>query len=148
MITTRQGRLKLTSWTIPLTYTVVTLVVGLTFPRVEHRLFPDVVSTISASSAMAICSSIASGMIALTGIVFSLAFVMVQFSATAYSPRLVLWVARDPVVSHALGVFSATFLYALIELAWVDRGASGKVPFISRWWWSRCSSPASGCSSP
>jgi uncharacterized membrane protein len=131
MITTRQGRLKLTSWTIPLTYTVVTLVVGFTFPRVEHHLFPHVVSTISASSAIAICSSIASGMIALTGIVFSLAFVMVQFSATAYSPRLVLWVARDPVVSHALGMFTATFLYALIQLAWLDRGASGKVPFVS-----------------
>jgi uncharacterized membrane protein len=131
MITTRQGRLKLTSWTIPLTYTVVTLAVGMTFPRVEHRLFPDVVSTIGASSAIAICSSIASGMIALTGIVFSLAFVMVQFSATAYSPRLVLWVARDPVVSHALGMFTATFLYALIELAWLDRGDSGRVPFLS-----------------
>jgi hypothetical protein len=25
----------------------------------------------------------------------------------------VLWVSRDQVVSHALGVFSATFLYAL-----------------------------------
>jgi uncharacterized membrane protein len=28
-------------------------------------------------------------MLPLTGLVFSLAFVMVQFSATAYSPRLV-----------------------------------------------------------
>ena len=64
---------------------------------------------------------------------FSLAFVMVQFSAAAYSPRLVLWVARDPVVSHALGVFSATFLYALMLLAWVDRSASGKGPLISGW---------------
>jgi uncharacterized membrane protein len=82
---------------------------------------------------MAICSSIASGMIALTGIVFSLAFVMVQFSATAYSPRLVLWVARDPVVSHSLGVFSSTFLYSLLLLAWADRDTAGKVPFISAW---------------
>jgi uncharacterized membrane protein len=80
---------------------------------------------------MAFYSSIASGMIALTGIVFSLAFVMVQFSATAYSPRLVLWVARDPFLSHALGVFSATFLYAVAALAWVDRGGAAKVPFIS-----------------
>ncbi len=82
---------------------------------------------------MNVCSAIASGMIALTGIVFSLAFVMVQFSATAYSPRLVLWVARDPVVSHALGTFISTFLYALMVLAWVDREASGKIPFISGW---------------
>ena len=133
MIGTRQRWLKLTGWLIPLGYAVVTLVVGMVVPRLEHRFLPELVSTMSAASMMAICSSIASGMLALTGIVFSLAFVMVQFSATAYSPRLVLWVARDPVVSHALGVFSATFLYALIMLAWVDRGASGKVPLISGW---------------
>jgi uncharacterized membrane protein len=36
-------------------------------------------------------------------------------------------------MSHALGVFSATFLYALTLLAWVDRSASGKVPLISGW---------------
>ena len=124
---------QLNGWIIPLAYVSVTLIVGVTFPRLEHHFLPDLVSAMSASAAMAICSSISSGMIALTGIVFSLAFVMVQFSATAYSPRLVLWVARDPVVSHALGVFSATFLYALVMLAWVDRSASGKVPFLSAW---------------
>jgi len=123
----------MTGWGIPLAYVFVTVAVGMTFPRVEHRFLPDLVSTMSAPAAMAICSSIASGMIALTGIVFSLAFIMVQFSATAYSPRLVLWVARDPVVSHALGVFIATFLHALMLLAWVDRSASGKVPLISGW---------------
>jgi uncharacterized membrane protein len=72
-------------------------------------------------------------MIALTGIVFSLTFLMVQFSATAYSPRLVLWLARDPVITHALGVFTSTFLYALMVMAWVDRNSSGKVPLISGW---------------
>jgi uncharacterized membrane protein len=128
---TQQQKLKMTGWGIPLAYVVVTLIVGMGFPRLEHRFLPDLVSTVSAPAAMAICSSISSGMIALTGIVFSLAFVMVQFSATAYSPRLVLWVARDRVVSHALGVFSSTFLYALMMLAWVDRSASGKVPLIS-----------------
>jgi uncharacterized membrane protein len=56
---------------------------------------------------------------------------MVQFSATAYSPRLVMWIARDPVLSHALGVFSATFLYAIAALSWLDRGNSRKVLFIS-----------------
>jgi uncharacterized membrane protein len=80
---------------------------------------------------MAIYSSIASGMLALSGVVFSLAFVMIQFSATAYSPRLVLWISRDPFMWHAVGVFTATFLYALAALSWVDRNASGKVPFIS-----------------
>ena len=129
----RQQKGNMTSWGIPLAYGFVTLVFGMVFPRLEHRFLPDLASTISAPSAMAICSSIASGMIALTGIVFSLAFVMVQFSATAYSPRLVLWMARDPVLSHALGMFSSTFLYSLLLLAWVDREAAGKVPLISGW---------------
>ena len=133
MKTTQQQRLKITGWGIPLAYVLVTLIVGLGFPRVEHRYLSHLVTTMSPASATAIYSAIASGMIAMTGIVFSLAFVMVQFSAMAYSPRLVLWVARDPVVSHALGVFSSTFLYALVLLAWVDRSASGKVPFISGW---------------
>ena len=124
---------KISGWTVPLGYASATVIVGMLLPRLEHHLLPGSVSTMSAASAMSICSAVASGMISLTGIVFSLAFVMVQFSATAYSPRLVLWVARDPVVSHALGVFSATFLYALMMLAWVDRAALGKVPMMSGW---------------
>ncbi len=129
----QERRAKLATWTIPLTYVLTTFVVGMLFPRAEHYLLPNLVSTMSAPAAMGICGAVASGMIALTGIVFSLAFVMVQFSATAYSPRLVLWVARDPVVSHALGIFIATFLYALMMLGWVDRNESGKVPMISSW---------------
>jgi uncharacterized membrane protein len=70
-------------------------------------------------------------MMALTGIVFAMAFVMVQFSAIAYSPRLVLWFARDRVLFHSLGAFSATFIFALFTLAWVDRGGSGTVPLLS-----------------
>ena len=72
-------------------------------------------------------------MLALTGIVFSLAFVMVQFSSIAYSPRLALWFSRDPVISHAMGIFTSTFIYSLSALGWVDRGGSGKVPFFSTW---------------
>ena len=56
---------------------------------------------------------------------------MVQFSTIAYSPRLVLWFARDRTLFHALGAFTATFVYALFTLAWVDRGASAKVPVVS-----------------
>jgi len=75
-----------TSWFIPMAYTTLTLLVGMTFPRIEHHLLPNVVSTMSAASAMNVCSAIASGMIALTGIVFSLTFVTGQFSATATAP--------------------------------------------------------------
>jgi len=115
-------------WFVPLLYAAGALLFGFTVPRLAYNLLPGYVSTISVNVAIGFYSAIASGMIALTGIVFSLTFVMVQFSATAYSPRLVLWISRDPVISHALGVFTATFVYALAALAWVDRGGSGRVP--------------------
>jgi uncharacterized membrane protein len=44
---------------------------------------------------------------------------------------LVLWFARDPSLFHALGIFAATFIYALFTLAWVDREPSGQVPLLS-----------------
>jgi uncharacterized membrane protein len=74
----------------------------------------------STTAAVAIYTSVGTGMLSLTGIVFSLLFVMVQFSAIAYSPRLALWIARDRVIWHALGVFVATFIYAMAPLhGWI-----------------------------
>jgi len=61
---------RFTSWSIPLVYVTVTVAVGEILPRLEHRFLPDWDSTISVNSAIAITSSIASGMIALTGIRF------------------------------------------------------------------------------
>jgi uncharacterized membrane protein len=86
---------------------------------------------VGTSAAMTIYSAIASGMIALTGIVFSLTFVMIQFSASAYSPRLVLLMARDPFLAHGLGMFIATFVYAIAALAWLDRANAARVPLVS-----------------
>jgi uncharacterized membrane protein len=105
-------------WCVPLVYATAAVVLGLTLPRIEATWFPHSTLGMSPAAAMALFSSVATGMITLTGIVFSLAFVMVQFSASAYSPRLVLWMSRDPLVSHAIGVFTATFLYSIAALAW------------------------------
>jgi uncharacterized membrane protein len=120
-------------WLVPMLYALTAILAGAILPRLENMLFPHLKAELSIDSAIALYSSIASGMMALTGIVFSLTFLMVQFSATAYSPRLVMWIARDPVLSHALGIFSATFLYAIAALSWLDRGNSRKVLFISAW---------------
>jgi len=124
-------RVHLGPWLIPGLYAMTAIAASVILPRIEHYVFPHLKGDASIETSIAIYSSIASGMMALTGIVFSLTFLMVQFSATAYSPRLVMWIARDPVLSHALGVFSATFLYAIAALEWLDRDNSRRVPFIS-----------------
>jgi uncharacterized membrane protein len=129
------GRLKplLNAVGTPLVYAMAAVVLGLVLPRLEAALLPDLRAAIGAGPAMAVLSAIASGTLPLTGLVFSLAFVMVQFSATAYSPRLVSWLAGSALMRHSLGIFTATFLYALAALAWIDRGGTGKVPLLTVW---------------
>jgi uncharacterized membrane protein len=117
----------------PLLYAGGALVLGIVLPRLEAAHFPDLNLPMSVGAATAILSAIASGTLPLTGLVFSLAFVTVQFSATAYSPRLVTWFASSALMRHSLGIFTATFLYALAALAWVDRGGNGKVPPLTVW---------------
>jgi uncharacterized membrane protein len=119
-------------WLIPMLYAAASIICGLTVPRLEHTYLASS-AAISIASAQAFFASVASGMIALTGIVFSIGLVMVQFSAIAYSPRLVLLFARDPILFHSLGAFIATFFYSLATLAWVDREGSGIVPLFSVW---------------
>jgi uncharacterized membrane protein len=130
---TRRNAFGESFWWIPIIYAFSALALGMTLPRLETIFLPHFRLEVSSSAAIALFSSVASGMLALTGIVFSLAFVMVQFSAAAYSPRLVLWLARDPFVFHAIGVFTATFVYALAALTWVDRLQVGHVPFLTSW---------------
>jgi uncharacterized membrane protein len=118
-------------WLIPIAYTVVSIAGALALPRFEQALLPGLDLGISPAAAMTVLSAIASGMMALTGIVFSIAFVMVQFSAISYSPRFAARFARDPILFHALGIFFATFTYALAATAWADRAGSGKVLAVS-----------------
>ena len=63
-------------------------------------------------------------MIAFTGFVFSMAFLLVQFGSSAYLPRLTRFFLEHAIVRHALGMFIATFVYALIALSVLDLGDS------------------------
>ncbi len=117
---------------VPLVYAVGSILLGLTVPRLEARFLPGLSAPISVNAAIALLSALASGMLPLTGLVFSLAFVMVQFSATAYSPRLVAWLAGSAMMGHSLGIFTATFIYSLAALSFYC-GGTGYVPLLTVW---------------
>jgi uncharacterized membrane protein len=118
-------------WLIPMVYTVASVLAGFVLPRLEHAYLVGYTHQMSSAAAMAFFSSVSSGMMALTGIVFAIAFVTVQFSAMAYSPRLVVMFGSSPVLFHCLGIFFATFTYSLVALIWTDRTGSGEVPLFS-----------------
>ena len=118
-------------WLIPLLYVGVTVVCSFALPRLEHEYLASFSHSVSVSSALAVLSAIASGMIALTGIVLALTLSWCSSALwrtrRAWSPGS----ASDPILFHSLGLFTATFLYAIAALAWTDRGGSGKVPLFS-----------------
>lgn len=118
-------------WGAPFAYLALSVATGLLLPRLDQRFGYPPSFTVSVASELAILSSIASGMMALTAIVFSLLLVMVQVGGAAFSPRLVQWLTRDGLLRHALGVFIGTFVFALMALSAVDRGGSGRVPLFT-----------------
>ncbi len=114
-------------WVVPAGYVLGALACGWFLPQVAARLLGGGVWTalFSTSVATVILSSVVSGMLAFTGFVFTMAFVMVQFGSSQYTPRLSNYLLRDRIFRHALGMFTATFVYALVALPVVDRRGSG-----------------------
>lgn len=84
--------------------------------------FGTLVSPMSSASAIAILSAVASGMMAFTAIVFSLLFVAMQVGGSWYTPRLVSVLGENTFMGHALGIFTGTFVYALLAVRTVDIG--------------------------
>jgi uncharacterized membrane protein len=86
---------------------------------------------IDPETARSVLSAVAAGMIAFTGLVVSVAVVVVQFGASQYTPRLVGLFRRDPVVKHSLGIFIAPAVYALVSERQIGRAGSTVVPSLT-----------------
>jgi uncharacterized membrane protein len=118
-------------WAIPLVYVAASALAAIALPRLEHAFLPGLAAGISVESARQCFAAIASGMMAFTGVVFAVAFLVVQFGSAAYSPRLTVLFVGQPQIYHTLGLFFATFTYSLAALSWTDRGGAGHAPLIS-----------------
>lgn len=82
-------------------------------------------------TARTILSAIAGGMIAFTGLVVSIAVLVVQFAAGQYSPRLVSGFRSDPLIKHILGAFLAPAVFSLIALREIGRGGATEAPSLT-----------------
>jgi uncharacterized membrane protein len=111
---------------VPVAYFVAAIVLAILVPRLETELTRPAFLSFNTDSARGYLSAIAAGMFAFTGIVFSMALLLVQFGSTAYSPRLAGWFFADRVVRHALGVFSGTIIFTVLSLLAIE--ANGTVP--------------------
>jgi uncharacterized membrane protein len=88
--------------------------------------------TFGAEGARAILSAIASSMITVAGLTFSITMLTLQLASSQFGPRLLRNFMRDRGNQIVLGTFIATFVYCLLVLRTV-RGTEGSsfVPHIS-----------------
>ncbi len=114
-------------WVTPIFYVLGAIVLGIFIPRID-ALFLNQPTLFNLNTATSLLSAIFSGMITFTGIVFSMMFLMVQFSSSAYTPRIARYFLQDPYIAHSLGVFIATFIYSLIALFELGFSFTGDIP--------------------
>jgi uncharacterized membrane protein len=84
-------------------------------------------------AATAILATIAASMVSLAALVLTITMVVVQLAMGQFSPRIVQRVLRDKPSQLAIGLFVATFVYAMLALREVtNRGdGTGQVPGIA-----------------
>lgn len=99
------------------------LAAGLVLPEVDEQLSVYVPFLFQAGpdGARAMLSTIAGAMISVTGLVFSITIVVLQLASSQFSPRVLRTFLDDRTPQVTLGVFSASFVYALT----VMRNVSG-----------------------
>jgi uncharacterized membrane protein len=134
--TTWRTRFLLREWVsrslfvVPALYMAAALALAEILSRVEGS--HDVLALrFENETARTFYSAVAGGMIAFTGLVVSVAVVVVQFGASQYTPRLVSRFRRDPVVKHALGAFVAPAIYSLVSLGSIGRNGAIVVPSVA-----------------
>ena len=81
-------------------------------------------------SARGFLSTIAASMITFTGLVFTITIVVLQLASQQFSPRVLRTFLRDRHSQVALGVFTATFTYALVVLREVRGGDGVDASFV------------------
>ena len=126
-------RMRSRLWLIPsllVVGSIVLSVVAVAVDRIIDRTLSTDLSGILFSggpdSARLILSTIAAAMMTLTGLVFSVTMLVLQLASSQLSPRVTRTFLRDQVNQVVLGLFVATFVYALTVLREVRSPPDGQ----------------------
>jgi uncharacterized membrane protein len=102
---------------VPTLYLLAAVLLGVAIPAIDRSGTGGGLLGVTSGEAQSILESIAAGMVAFSGLVVSVAVLVVQFAAGQYSPRLVSSFRSDAVIKNALGLFVAPGVYALVAAA-------------------------------
>ncbi len=126
-------------WFIPGTLAIGSALLAFTLVGLDRLVDESVGSRLSGllfsggpDSARLVLSTIAAAMLTFTGLVFTVTMLVLQLASAQLSPRVMRTFLRDRVTQSVLGIFIATFLYALLLLRDVRSPADAAfVPVIA-----------------
>jgi uncharacterized membrane protein len=131
-------RLRTSFWLVPALMAAGALLLSLATVALDHRLESGDWSGTwwlyggGPEGARSVLSVLASSMITVVGVVFSIMMVVLSLAAQQYGPRLLRNFMRDTITQCVLGVFVATFFYCLMVLRTIRSEAQQEfVPQIS-----------------
>lgn len=110
---------------------------GVALPRLDGAIDDSLPTTVTAylftggpEAARSVLSVIASSLITVTSLTFSLTVVTLQLASSQFSPRLLRTFTRDRLVHVALTLLLGTFVYAVTVLRTVRASLAEQVAFV------------------
>jgi len=126
-------------WPLPALAVVVAVALGLVLPPVDAVVDDGLPSWVTAvifggdgNAASTVLDAVASSLITVTSLTFSLTVVTLQLASSQFSPRLLRTFTQDLFVQATLALFLATFAFSLTVLRSVRSGGAGQEPFVPR----------------
>jgi uncharacterized membrane protein len=120
-------------WAVPLLCVLGGIVLALVTTAIDrsfdHGLIPQSI-TGNPNAAQTILNMIATSMVTLTSVVLTLTLVLIQLAMGQFSPRIVRALLNDRRTQLAIGLFGATFAYAMLVLRRIDP-QGGVLPGLS-----------------
>jgi uncharacterized membrane protein len=120
-------------WPLPTACVAAAVVAGIALPRLDARVDRELPDWLTAhlftggpGAARTVLEAIASSLITVTSLTFSLTVVTLQLASSQFSPRLLRTFTRDRFVHVTLGIFLATFAYSLTVLRTVRTAEDGQ----------------------
>ena len=123
-------------WAVPAACAVSAVALGLALPLLDEGLQTELPYVFQGgpSGARNLLGTIATGMISMTGLVFSITMVVLQLASSQFTPRVLGSFLESRITQATLGVFTASFVFALTVTRSVrgDYGETGTfVPQVS-----------------
>ncbi len=125
-------------WFVPSALVITAIIVSFSMIEIDHAVqddeiqIPDWIFGGSADGARTLLSTIAGSLVTIVGVLFSITIVVLQQAASQFTPRVMGNFIRQTGTQFTLGIYLATFLYALLIIRSVRGEDAQGEEFIPR----------------